>query len=104
MDTEVDGAVWVTFAAIEDASVRSGATNRTIQVLLDDLYRRLQPMIAAWSGEAAEGFQYQHKAWTQAADDLNSVLGHISTLLLDTHESYTAAENAVAELWSGSGA
>ena len=101
MDTEVDGAVLVTFAAIEDAAARSGTTNRTIQTLLDDLYRRLQPMAATWTGEAAEGFQYQHRLWAQAAEDLGTVLGNISTLLLDTHDSYNAAESAVASLWLG---
>jgi WXG100 family type VII secretion target len=104
MDTEVDGAVWVTFAAIEEAAAQSGATNRAVQTLLEDLYRQLQPMVAAWSGQAAETFQYQHRLWAQASDDLNSVLGHISTLLLDSHDAYTSAETAVADLWSGSGA
>lgn len=99
----VDGEVQVTFAAIEDAAVLSGATNRAIQTLLEDLYRRIQPIVGLWSGTAAEGFQYQHSVWTQAADDLNDVLGHISTLLYDTHEGYSTAEAAVTELWTGSG-
>jgi WXG100 family type VII secretion target len=97
----VDGAVWVTFAAIQDAAEQSGATNRVIQAMLDDLYRMLTPMIATWSGEAAEGFQYQHRAWTQAAEDLNSVLSHISALLLDTHDTYSTAESSAADIWAG---
>lgn len=96
----MDGAVWVTFAAIQDAAERSGATNRAIQALLDDLYRMLTPMIATWSGEAAEGFYYQHRAWTQAAEDLNSVLNHISALLLDTHDTYSTAESSAADIWA----
>jgi WXG100 family type VII secretion target len=102
--TEVDGAVWVTFSAIEDAAAQSGTTNRTIQSMLDDLYRRLGPMVSTWSGEAAESFQYQHRIWQQASEDLNTVLAHISALLLDTHDSYASAEDSVAELWTGSGA
>ncbi|HEX4791137.1 MAG TPA: WXG100 family type VII secretion target [Actinospica sp.] len=104
MDTEVDGAVWVTFAAIEDAAAQAGATNRAVQTLLDDLYRRLQPMVATWSGGSAEAFQYQHRLWAQASDDLNSVLGHISALLLDSLDAYSSAETTVADLWAGSGA
>ena len=100
----MDGEVWVTFAAIEDAAAQSGTTNRVIQTMLDDLYRRIGPMITAWSGDAAESFQYQHRVWQQAAEDLNTVLGHISALLLDTHDSYSSAEVSVAELWTGSGA
>jgi early secretory antigenic target protein ESAT-6 len=96
----VDGAVLVTFAAIEDAAAQTGTTNRVIQTLLEDLSRRLLPMAAEWTGAAAEGFQYQHRLWTQAADDLNTVLGHISTLLLNSHESYTSAEIAAAQLWT----
>jgi WXG100 family type VII secretion target len=102
-DVVVDGEVQVTFAEIQDAAALSGTTNRTIQTLLDDLYRRIQPIVGVWTGAAAEGFQYQHGLWTQAAEDLNDVLGHISTLLYDTHEGYTSAESAVTELWSGSG-
>jgi WXG100 family type VII secretion target len=101
MDTEVgDGSVLVTFSVIEEAAAESGTTNRVIQTLLDDLYRRLQPMVATWTGEAAEGFQYQHRLWAQAAEDLNTVLSNISTLLLDTHDSYNAAETTVANLWT----
>lgn len=96
--------MWVTFAAIEDAAAQAGTTNRVIQALLEDLYSRLSPMVATWSGEAAEGFQYQHRIWSQAVEDLNTVLGHISTLLLDTHDSYDAAETSVADLWAGTGA
>ena len=95
----VDGAVWVTFAAIEDAAAQSGTTNRTIQTLLDDLYRLLQPVFSSWTGEAAEGFQYQHRLWMQAADDLNTVLSNISTLLLESHDTYSSAEATVSQMW-----
>lgn len=101
-DVVVDGEVQVTFAAIQEAAALSGTTNRTIQTLLDDLYRRIQPIVGVWSGAAAEGFQYQHTQWTQAASDLNDVLGHISALLYDTHDGYSSAESAVTQLWTGS--
>lgn len=99
----VDGEVQVTFAAIQDAAALSGRINRTIQTLLDDLYRQIQPVVGVWTGAAAEGFQVQHGLWTQAAADLNDVLGHISALLYDTHDGYTSAESAVMQLWTGSG-
>jgi early secretory antigenic target protein ESAT-6 len=99
----VDGEVRVTFAAIEDAAALSGTANRAIQTLLEDLYRRIQPIVGLWTGAAAEGFQYQHSLWTQAADDLDAVLGHICALLRDTHDGYTSAESAAVQLWSGSG-
>lgn len=96
----VDGAVLVTFAAIEEAAAQAGRTNRVIQALLDDLYRMLTPMVATWSGQAAEGFGYQHRLWSQAAEDLNTVLSHISALLLDTHDTYGSAESSVTDLWA----
>jgi early secretory antigenic target protein ESAT-6 len=94
-----DGAVWVTFSSIEDAAAQTGLTNRTVQALLDDLYQRLQPLFAAWSGTASENFQYQHSQWVQASDDLNTVLGHIAALLMETHGAYVEAESSVAQLW-----
>ena len=95
-----DGAVQVTFATIQAAADQTGSTNQTIQTLLDDLYSQLQPIIATWSGTAAEGFQYQHQKWTSAAQDLNNVLRDIATVLLESHDSYSQAESAIQDLWN----
>ena len=94
-----DGEVQVTFATIQEAAEQTGSTNRTIQTLLDDLYRQLQPIIATWTGAAAEGFQYQHQRWVAAADDLNAVLDHISSVLLESHDGYSQAESSAQQLW-----
>lgn len=95
-----DGAVQVTFADIEDVAAKAGSTNQTIQSLLEDLYRLVAPMFATWEGAAAESFQYQHQLWVSAAEDLNTVLRNIATLLLETHDSYNQAETEVTSLWS----
>lgn len=95
-----DGAVEVTFATIEDAARQAGSTNRAVQTLLEDLYRQLQPIFTEWSGAAAEGFQYQHNAWVSAADDLNTVLRNIATLLLESHDTYQQAEASVHSIWN----
>ena len=94
-----DGAVQVTFANIEDAAAKAGSTNRAVQSLLDDLYRQVAPVAATWSGIAAEGFLYQHQQWVAAAEDLNTVLQNIATLLLETHDSYSQAETEVTSIW-----
>ena len=94
-----DGEVWVSFSSIEDAAAQTGVTSRTIQALLDDLYQQLKPLFEAWSGAAAENFQYQHSLWLQASDDLNTVLGRISALLTETNETYVEAESSVTQLW-----
>jgi early secretory antigenic target protein ESAT-6 len=95
-----DGEVLVTFATIQAAAQQTASTNQTIQRLLQDLYQQLQPIYASWSGAASEGFQYQHQRWVAAADDLNTVLQHISSVLLDSHDGYTSAESAAQQLWS----
>jgi early secretory antigenic target protein ESAT-6 len=95
-----DGAVLVTFATIQEAAERTGSTNRSIQTLLDDLYSRLQPIIATWTGTSAEGFQYQHQQWVAAAQDLNTVLENIATVLLESHDTYSQAESDVQQLWN----
>lgn len=94
-----DGAVQVTFADIQDAAAKVGLTNKNVQSQLDDLYRMVAPLTASWSGKAAEGFQYQHQMWVAAADDLNTVLRNIATLLLETHDSYSQAESEVTSIW-----
>jgi WXG100 family type VII secretion target len=95
-----DGAVRVTFADIQDVAAKAGSTNESIQTLLEDLYRLVAPVFASWTGAAAEGFQYQHQQWVNAADDLNAVLRNIAVLLLETHDSYSQAEAQVASLWT----
>jgi WXG100 family type VII secretion target len=95
-----DGAVQVTFATIQEAAQRTASTNRTIQTLLSDLYQQLQPIFATWSGSAAEGFLYQHQRWVAAADDLNTVLQNISSVLLESHGGYSQAESAAQQLWN----
>ena len=94
-----DGAVQVTFATIQEAAQQTASTNRAIQTLLYDLYQQLQPIVAVWSGDAAEGFQYQHRRWVAAADDLNTVLQHISGVLLESHDGYSQAESAAQQFW-----
>jgi WXG100 family type VII secretion target len=95
-----DGAVQVTFAEIQDAAALAGSTNKTVQTMLDDLYRQVAPLTASWVGSAAEGFQYQHQQWVNAADDLNTVLRNIATLLLETHDTYSQAESEVTAIWN----
>jgi early secretory antigenic target protein ESAT-6 len=94
------GTVRVTFGDIEDAAAEVGAANRAVQSELDDLSRMLMPLVSTWTGEAAEGFQYQHQVWIQAAEDLNTVLSHIVALLEDSHVAYSQAEAGAASLWS----
>ena len=95
-----DGAVQVTFAAIEDVAAKAGSVNQTVQSMLEDLYRQIAPLFASWEGAAAENFQFQHQQWVNASDDLNVVLRNIATLLLETHDSYSQAESQVAAIWT----
>jgi WXG100 family type VII secretion target len=93
------GTVHVAFGDMQDAAASVGAVNRSVQAELDDLFRVVAPIVATWSGDASENFQYQHRVWVQAAQDLNSVLSHIAALLEDSHLAYTQAEADAASLW-----
>jgi WXG100 family type VII secretion target len=94
------GTVHVSLGDMQDAADSVAAVNRAVQFELDDLYRMLAPIVATWSGDASESFQYQHRVWVQAAGDLNAVLGHIAALLEDSHAAYAQAESDAATLWS----
>jgi len=94
------GTVHVGFGDMQDAAASVVAANRAVQFELDDLYRMLAPIVATWTGDASESFQFQHQAWVAAAGDLNSVLAHIAVLLQDSHAAYTQAESDAAALWS----
>jgi early secretory antigenic target protein ESAT-6 len=95
-----DGEIAVAFDVIEDAAagVRNVAAN--IYEQLDDLTRAVAPIVAEWTGEAAEQYQYQHKRWMQASTDLHLLLLRAAAQLDNANESFAATEESVRRLWA----
>ena len=53
-----------------------------------------------WTGAAAESYQYQQRQWSSAAEDLHTVLLQVASALQNSHQSYSAADSSLHQLWS----
>ncbi|HEV2641024.1 MAG TPA: WXG100 family type VII secretion target [Actinocrinis sp.] len=91
----------VTFEHMQTAADSARSTATYIDDQLSDLIKVVNPIVATWSGTAAEYFQYQHQLWVQAATDLHSVLSQIAVVLANSHDDYYGTESAIEQKWSG---
>jgi len=95
-----NGSVLVTFAALANAAQSIQTTNGNLTQKLDDLQRMLQPIVADWTGDAAENYQVQQQKWNQAQTDLIQVLQAIGKAVESAHDAYTSTETSNASAWS----
>jgi early secretory antigenic target protein ESAT-6 len=68
--------------------------------LLADLKSLLQPLVATWTGAAAENYNHKQHQWDTAQADINNVLGQISTALHTANADYIDAESANTRRWA----
>ena len=90
----------VTFEHMQTAADSARTTATYIDDQLSDLMKVLNPIVASWTGTAAQYFQYQHQLWMQAATDLHSILTRIATVLADSHDDYHGTEGAIERKWT----
>ena len=93
------GQVMVTFATIAEASQNVQRTFQSLTQKLDDLHSFLAPMVADWTGSAAEQYQQKQQQWNQAQQDLGNVLQTIGRVLEDTHSAYQSTEQSNISAW-----
>ena len=91
--------ITVTFGTISQAQADVSNTVARMDQQLGDLRSFLAPLVAAWEGGASTDYQVLQKRWDTAAGDLNTVLGQISQLLGQSHDSYQSTESANASAW-----
>ena len=89
----------VTFGALTTAQNDVSGTAARITAQLDDLKRFLAPLVATWSGTAAEDYQVKQRLWDRSAADLTTVLAQIGVALGAAHDSYQQVESANAARW-----
>jgi len=63
----VSGEILVTFGEISNAQSSVATTSRNINQELDDLKSFLAPMVATWTGQAAEDYQVKQQQWDDSA-------------------------------------
>lgn len=82
----------VTFGELTAAQQSVTTTATQIQGRLDDLKRRLAPLVADWTGAAAEQYQARQHEIDTAMADLAQVLGRIGDRLGQAEALYRATE------------
>ncbi|MFC5065371.1 WXG100 family type VII secretion target [Actinomycetospora atypica] len=83
----------VTFGELSAAQQNVTATATQIQGRLDDLKRQLAPLVATWTGAAAEQYQARQREIDTAWADLAQVLGLIGGRLGAAEQTYRAVEH-----------
>lgn len=89
----------VTFGALTAAQNDVSGAAARITTQLDDLKRFLAPLVATWSGVAADDYHAKQVMWDRAAADLTAVLAQIGVALGAAHDSYQQVETANAARW-----
>ncbi|HCT80330.1 MAG TPA: WXG100 family type VII secretion target, partial [Micromonosporaceae bacterium] len=59
-----------------------------------------QPLVSTWDGSAREAYQQRQQKWTQAANDLSTMLRDIKKAVEESASQYQQTENKNAALFS----
>ncbi|HEY2096677.1 MAG TPA: WXG100 family type VII secretion target [Pseudonocardia sp.] len=89
----------VTFGEMAAAQQNVAGTAQRMNAQLEDLRRSLAPMVATWTGQAAEDYQVKQRQWDTSAADLNQVLTQIGVALGRANEGYQQVEQSNASRW-----
>ena len=90
----------VSFPDLEATASFIDAKSKEANQLLADLKSLLQPLVATWTGAAAESYNHKQHMWDTAAADINNVLAQISTALHTANANYIEAETTNTRRWA----
>jgi ESAT-6 family protein len=92
--------ILVTFSALQQGQADVASTSSNLNTELADLKAYLAPMVATWSGAAAQNYNAKQQQWDQAAAELNEILATIGRALGTAGEDFQSAENSNASIWA----
>jgi early secretory antigenic target protein ESAT-6 len=95
----VSSEIKVTFAEIQQASSDITNSANTVEQHLSDLKGKIAPIVADWTGDAAEAYQDAQRRWDQAAADFHQTLQAIGVAVRQAAEGYESAEGSAKKLW-----
>lgn len=90
----------VSFGELGNAQQCVASTSQRMTAQLAELKGFLAPMVAGWSGQAAEDYQLRQRQWDSAAADLTAVLAQIGVAVGHANEGYQQVESANARRWT----
>jgi 6 kDa early secretory antigenic target len=81
------------FDSLLQGQVDIAETYSRITRTLEELEKRLNPMIQTWTGQAQQAYLQCKKQWDEATASLATVLNSIAAVIGQGQENYRAAEN-----------
>ncbi|SDM10991.1 WXG100 family type VII secretion target [Corynebacterium mycetoides] len=81
--------------AAEDLRGSAAQINR----MLDELKSGLAPMVATWTGDAAEAYNEHQRKWDAAAEDLNVILNNVAQAVDGGNDRMRQVNDAAAQSW-----
>ncbi|WP_158887740.1 WXG100 family type VII secretion target [Amycolatopsis anabasis] len=89
------------FATLTEGQEAVEDTGKTWEELLDDLARKLAPLRATWTGEAADAFDRLRAEWAAGAAELREVLREAEERMGAIQGNYRETAHAASKLWQG---
>jgi early secretory antigenic target protein ESAT-6 len=87
----------VNYAGLSAASADIQKTAAAINSQLGDLQKFLAPLVATWTGTAADAYQEKQRIWNTAQADQQAVMEQMAKLPLVALERYRAVEMRVGQ-------
>jgi early secretory antigenic target protein ESAT-6 len=89
----------VDFAAMQAASADIASALKNLHGHLDQLQTDAGPLVSTWVGDAQVAYHQRQQTWTNAANDLASMLKDIHRALEDSTADYMHTEKGNTNLF-----
>jgi early secretory antigenic target protein ESAT-6 len=89
----------VNFAALHQAAGDIQNAISSMESQLHEAESTAQPLVASWDGDAKEAYQQRQQKWTQAANDLGTMLRDIKKAVEESASHYQDTEHRNTNLF-----
>lgn len=91
----------VNFPAMQQAADDTLTCHKALASERDGLDQFLGTLRGTWGGSASANWQSSQNEWSQACDEVNSILHHLYDALVVALANYTGTERYLEQLWGG---
>lgn len=89
----------VNFAALNQAASDINSALTTMRGQLEEADQTAKPLVQSWDGAAREAYEVRQTKWTQAANDIATMLGEIQKAVVDSADEFQNTENRNTQLF-----
>jgi early secretory antigenic target protein ESAT-6 len=89
---------------VNEARLRQAAEDiesaiKSMDGALDDAENSARPLISTWQGTARTAYDARQQKWTQAANDLTTMLRDVKKAVIETADRFRATEDGNTALF-----